>query len=220
MNNDKKINDLCGDAVVDFVNANSTDEACLSLIPKIQEYYQFSPNFSKYAQSRFPSIEHIRNDLSPLQRQIVDLHIQYWTESALIEEAVWNLCLLFDDYDLKDDRLILQEEITGKKVHIPLKDINKNYQKIEKKIIDSCHDKTLIESWKNTLQGFELKFHLSNIRRYAESFIKATCDISIKQQNEMEILLENGLLTAHRFVHYKHAVIKLVISRALNGIRL
>jgi hypothetical protein len=29
MNNGKKINDLCGDAVVDFVNANSTDEACL-----------------------------------------------------------------------------------------------------------------------------------------------------------------------------------------------
>ncbi len=102
----KKRIDLCGNAIVDFINADTTDEACLSLIPKIQIEYKFSTNFIKNAFKTFPFLEHIleliTDDLHQWHMRIIELQFKYWTELDLIEYAVWNLMLLVDEYDLKE----------------------------------------------------------------------------------------------------------------------
>jgi hypothetical protein len=216
----KKRIDLCGDAVVDFINADSTDEACLSLIPKIQIEYGFSSNFTKNARNTFPFLEHITDDLQQWQKRIIDLHFNYWAEESLIEEAVWNLMLLFWEYDFSKDKLILQNELDGKLVRIPLKDVDKNFNKIEKKIINSCPENALAEPWKNTLQGFELYDHISKMRMFAKLISKAGDDISIEQEKEIRSLLKNDLLRAHSEIHYRQVIIKIIINRAIYGVRL
>jgi hypothetical protein len=219
-NHEKKKIDLCKDAVDDFINANSTDEACISLIPKIQIDYGFSINFTKNARNTFPFLEHITDDLQQWQKRIIDLYFSYWAEENLIEEAVWNLMLLFYEYDFSKDKLILQKESDGKLVPIPLKDFDKNFNKIEKKIINSCPDNTLVEPWKNSLQGFELSDHISKMRIFAKLISKAGDDISKKQEKEIRSFLGNKLLLAHSKIFYKQVVIKMIINRAINRVRL
>jgi len=134
----KKRLDLCGEALVDFINADSTDEACLSLIPKIQIEYKFSANFEKKARNTFPRLvhilEHIEDELHQWHKRIIDLQFKYWTELDLIGNAVYNLMLFADDYDFRKDKLILENELNRKKIFIPLKGVDKNYNKIEKKL--------------------------------------------------------------------------------------
>ena len=48
---------LCGQLIVDFVNAKSFDETCLRLFVDIQKIYNFSPNFVRKALEVIPPLE-------------------------------------------------------------------------------------------------------------------------------------------------------------------
>jgi hypothetical protein len=226
----KKRIDLCGNAIVDFLNADTTDEACISLIPKIQIEYKFSPNFTKNAHNKFPFLDHIfepiEDDLHQGLRRMIDLHFKYWAELDLIDYAVEKLCLRVDEYDFRNDKLILLTEQEGKKVRIPLKDVDKNYKKIKIKIKNSCEvppspaKNSIVESWENTQQGFELYDHITNIRKYAKLIPKVSGPISAAEEKVGRYLLKNELLLAHSNIYLKQVILKKVFDRVINGIRL
>ena len=216
----KKHIDMCGDAVIEFMNANSTDEACLSLIPKIQSEYGFTPEFIQNAHHSFPFLDHIADDLSKWKREIISLQFLYWSELSLIERSVWNLMLLLDEYDFKNDRLIFRKELDYKKVRISLHNVNKKFSFIEKKITNSCSDKPLVENWKNTQQGYELYDHICNARKWAKLISLVNEDTSTDQESEMSRLLENELLLAHSNIQYKQLALRYIFNRTINKIRL
>jgi hypothetical protein len=65
-----------GQFIVDFVNANSTEEAVLSCFRNLQRHFAFSPDFSEMAKNLFPSINVIsvllNNDDKKLLEQIIE----------------------------------------------------------------------------------------------------------------------------------------------------
>jgi hypothetical protein len=229
LNHPKKRIDLCKNAIVDFINADSTDEACLSLIPKIQIEYKFSTNFTINAHNKFPFLGHIfetiEEDLHPWLRRLIDLHFKYWAELDLIEYAIDRLSLRVGKYDSRNDKLILWKEIDSKEVSISLRNIDKNYKKIENRIKNSCGiplpwKNRIVELWENNQEGFELYDHIINLRKYANQISKIPGPISVAQEKVAHYLLENKLLLAHSSVYLKQVILKKVFDRAIRGIRL
>jgi hypothetical protein len=219
-NYDKKMVEMCGSAVVAFINAKTTNEACLCLISKIKAYYRYSTHFIKAARHNFPFLEHISENLDEWQRKIIDLYFLCKTDSSLIENAVWNLMLLYEDYDLKGDELILRREFDYKLIRIRLGDIDKNYSRIQQQLLKACSDAFVTEQWRNDCSGFELNELLFNFRKHHQLFSEVSQKIPPEKENEIKSFFDNKLLRVHSNIHYKQAVIRLVINRAINGIRL
>lgn len=204
---------------MDFINAKTTDEACLSLIPKIQHEFGFSSVFIKKAEKSYPFLSDVIINSNEKQRSLIYLHFDFWTNTRLFGEALYPLMLEFEEYDLKNNLLIITKEIDrDKKIRIPLDRFRKNFNAILNQIEKYSPGESHTKLWRNYHN--ELYGQIEKIKGSSHQISKSSGEISNEQEKDVAKLLENEVVCAHHDISHEQVVIKIILNRFINNIKL
>ena len=83
-------------AIVDFITAETTDDACLNLIETIEKIQNFSPHFVEKAQRAFPVLS-TYTSLPENEKMLLDL---FHEEDRLLNKVGGAACLYHGQPDL------------------------------------------------------------------------------------------------------------------------
>lgn len=105
---DKSVHDkLCGELIVDFANAKTSDEAGLKFIANIQKIFDFSPQFTAEAQNKFPKLSNFKSSFNTQEWEILELFTEII--SLLVQDATHFPNIGLDGYDFyfPDEKLLV-----------------------------------------------------------------------------------------------------------------
>ncbi len=135
---------FCGDLLVDFANAKTSDEAGLNFIANVQKIFGFPLQFIAAAQSKFPQISSFFSALSLTEKEILHLIVNECKLLGLMIERGIFIDDVYDNYNLADydygepRTLVLEysdpldhEVVKYKTIKIG-KSNKRNYEKIKK----------------------------------------------------------------------------------------
>ena len=148
---------LLGQAVVDFVNAENTDEAAFQHFRKIQQIAGFPPTFAERAKKVFPSIAPYMA-LRVSEKKLIEKIIEERRQNIRLNEQLKNMndCYL-EDYDWKNMTLFFRQ------VHL----------------IESLVDG---EREVDVLEGEAFELHLDEIEHKAKERFGKTLNVSVIQE--------------------------------------
>lgn len=208
---------LCGQAVLDFINSKSTDNACISLIPKIQHEFGFSDDFKYNAEKFYPSLGHVFSNFKEKQIKLINLQLEYLFNLNLIEQALYPLMLEVDEYDFKKNILIINKEIDRDTViRIPLECKQGFFKHFQNKIEKYSPSESHTTRWRSYHN--ELPESLFALKKIDQLFADVSEDFSKKQEDEFEKARNNKIVQAHSGIYYLQRIIKIILDRFLKGI--
>lgn len=93
---------LCGKLLVDFANADTSDEAGFDFISNVQKVFEYPPQFTYKAQRKFPELKSFFNEFDSSEKVLLDLFIEEInTEQGLTDKGL-KVFLEGYEYDLED----------------------------------------------------------------------------------------------------------------------
>jgi hypothetical protein len=216
---DKEHIRICGKAVEDFVNSETTDAACLSLIPKIRKVFNFSMDFEKKAEENFPYLNNILDSLNDKQKALVELNFDVWTFDSFVKDFRMSIGSKggYPDRDIWEP---LMEKIFDleknrdydDKIIVRIDEILINIEKSQPKF------KNTPFNWKNYLSEFceQLITH----KKTSILFRECSKNFSEIEEENFKKVLNNESVPAHHDIYHSQQVFKIVINRFINGISL
>jgi len=216
---DKEHIRICGKAVEDFVNSETTDAACLSLIPKIRKVFNFSMDFEKKAEESFPYLNNILDSLNDKQKALVELNFDIWTFDDFAEDFIMSLgskrgypdrdiweALMEKMHDLKKNRDY------DNKIIARIDEILINIEKSQPKF------KNTPFNWKNYLSEFceQLITH----KKTSILFRECSKNISEREEENIKKVFNNEAASFQHDIYHSQQIFKIVINRFINGISL
>ncbi len=216
---DKEHIRICGKAVEDFVNSETTDAACLSLIPKIRKVFNFSMDFEKKAEESFPYLNNILDSSNDKQKALVELYFDVWTFDSFAKDFRMSLGLwggypdrgIWETLMEKTNDLIKNRDYDDK-IIVRIDEILINIEKSQPKF------KNTFFNWKNYLSEFceQLITH----KKTSILFRECSKNISEREEENIKKVVHNEAVPAHHDIYHSQQIFKIVINRFINGISL
>ena len=210
---ERELRNLYGQGITGFINAKSTDEACLSLIPKIGQVFNFLENFETEAKKIFPYLRNVPGyaDL----KEPLDLYFECKTFEYCIKYAPKpSGCLWLKEYNAKKCLLTFEHQfgLDEKKIlNIPFNNVE-DFEKIKNKLKKHFY---VYKSTRTDLVAFcnELNWLLpefKNVLKFSE--------LSPIIQMQVEKIMKNPIVHGHTLTHYLQYVVRLIVDKFRKGI--
>jgi len=218
---DKEDIKICGKAVEDFINSETTDIACLSLIPKIQKIFNFSVDFEKKAKESFPYLNNILDSVNEKHWTLVGLYFDIWTFDKFADDFRMLLSSKARFYNhIVNYSLILETLFKG--IHDLTKNREYNSNKIDEILFNieklRPEFKNTPFDWKNYLNEFCEQ--LITVKKTMILFREYSKNISEKDKEKIIKVTSNEAFATHHDIYHTQQILKIIINRFINDISL
>jgi len=217
---DKEHIKICGQAVEDFVNSETTDTACLSLIPKTKKVFDFSIDFEKKAKESFPYLNNILDSLNDKQRVFVESYFDVWTFDNFVDDYITSLGTKAHFNKIDKGSKIFQT--LRKEIHDLKYNRDYNSKKFDEIIIIIKKAQPKLKNthfdWKNYIGEFCEQ--LITRKKTNILYRKYSKNISERAKENIKKVLNNEAFTTHHDIYHSQQIFKIIINRLVNDISL
>lgn len=100
---------LYGQAIIDFVNADTTDEAVFGFFDNVSRIFGFPTTFMKQAKKAFPSKANLSLSLGEPEKTFLELFVEEKNLRSSIKRTLDTTCYDLLDYDREKRKVTLQQ---------------------------------------------------------------------------------------------------------------
>lgn len=212
---------LYGQIVEDFVNAQDSNEAYLSIIQGIPKAFNFSPNFTEKALKHFLSLKWIASNLGKnlgeKEMELLKLYPKYYGYRGIIAAQIYRLMLDFEHYDLEKDKLVVYSELDPerKDIYIDIDFDEKNKKQFFKRFEKYMPNESLYKLWRKDNQEL-----LETIKKYRELCLKInelSKTISEIGHSKFKKIYEYKSIEEHDQIMFLQKTIQIILTRIMEG---
>jgi hypothetical protein len=99
--------------LVDFANAENTDEACFAYFKNIQSFLGFSPKFDKQIKKNFPCMSSFTESMSEAEKELLELVLKEKLKLSFLNNQFDMIGYTLEGYDPQNCLLSIFMEVAS-----------------------------------------------------------------------------------------------------------